>query len=242
MSKVYISPSQQFNNEYAWGGTTEGEQCQRIGAAVEAALKRCGIEVRRAVSGTKYVDTIVPEANRWKPDIYLPIHTNAGGGQGTVVLVYDTADRSAAEHAGMLLDEICAITLSGKNRGVAARPDVYEVRATVSECLYVEVDFHDNAAIAEWIVTHTEDIAEAICRGCCRILGETYVPRRLPGDVNGDGAVNAADATRILLYATGKIDLTEEEKAAADINGDGEVNAEDAVPILLTAAGKIPNV
>lgn len=239
MKKVYISPSQQFANEYAWGNTTEGEQCQRIGAATETALKRCGFEVMRAVNGTKYVDTIIPEANRWKPDLYLPIHTNAGGGQGTVVLVYDTADAVSMQYATAILEELCAITLSGQNRGVKARPDLLEINSTSSQCVYVEVDFHDNAAIAQWIVTHTEDIAEALCRGCCKALGVEYIPPVTLGDVNGDGKMNAADATRILLSSVDKVELTEAEKAAADVNGDGKVNAADAAKILAASVGKV---
>ncbi len=52
------------------------------------------------------------------------------------------------------------------------------------------------------------------------------------GDVNGDGAINASDATRVLLAAVDKITLSEDEIAAADFNGDGKVNAADAMKIL----------
>lgn len=55
------------------------------------------------------------------------------------------------------------------------------------------------------------------------------------GDANGDGKVNAKDATRILRYVAGydvEIDLK-----AADANGDGKVNAKDATRILRYVAG-----
>ena len=54
------------------------------------------------------------------------------------------------------------------------------------------------------------------------------------GDINGDGEVNAKDATWLLRYAAGletNVDLD-----AADINGDGKVNAKDATCILIIAA------
>lgn len=58
------------------------------------------------------------------------------------------------------------------------------------------------------------------------------------GDVNGDGKVNAADATRILLSSVDKVELTQAEQAAADVNGDGKVNAADAAKILAASVGK----
>lgn len=62
-----------------------------------------------------------------------------------------------------------------------------------------------------------------------------------PGDVSGDGAVNASDAAQILIAAAslgaGKDSgLTAEQKAAADVNGDGAINASDAAIVLMYAA------
>ena len=55
------------------------------------------------------------------------------------------------------------------------------------------------------------------------------------GDANGDGKVNAQDASRVLQYNAGwdvAIDMV-----AADANGDGKVNAQDASRILQYNAG-----
>ena len=44
MSKrVYISPSDQTENRYAWGNTNEHVQCQKIAEAEAAALRRSGV-------------------------------------------------------------------------------------------------------------------------------------------------------------------------------------------------------
>ncbi len=58
------------------------------------------------------------------------------------------------------------------------------------------------------------------------------------GDVNLDNAINASDATRVLLHVVGKITLDVEQEVAADVNNDGKVNASDATLILLHAVGK----
>ncbi len=59
--------------------------------------------------------------------------------------------------------------------------------------------------------------------------------RKMRGDLNGDGVINAMDATRILLSLVGKVKV---DPAVADINGDGTVNAMDATLILLHIVGK----
>ena len=66
------------------------------------------------------------------------------------------------------------------------------------------------------------------------------------GDVNGDGKIDARDATMVLTTSvrialdkdTG---LNEEQKAAADVNGDGLINAADASSILRYAAAYANN-
>ncbi|MBR2744224.1 MAG: DUF4214 domain-containing protein [Clostridia bacterium] len=62
----------------------------------------------------------------------------------------------------------------------------------------------------------------------------------IKGDVNGDEAVNASDASLVLMYAAvmgvNFVQPTQEELNCADINGDGAINASDAALILIYAA------
>ncbi len=63
----------------------------------------------------------------------------------------------------------------------------------------------------------------------------------LPGDVNSDRQVNAADAALLLRAASaigsgGASGLTADQQNAADVNGDGTMNAMDAALILQYAA------
>lgn len=59
----------------------------------------------------------------------------------------------------------------------------------------------------------------------------------IPGDIDGDGEVTAADARVALRAATGLEELTAEQKAAADYNGDGEITPADARDIIRNAVG-----
>ena len=46
MAKVFLSPSNQYDNRYAYGNTTEGVQCGKIAEACKAALERSGVTVK----------------------------------------------------------------------------------------------------------------------------------------------------------------------------------------------------
>lgn len=63
----------------------------------------------------------------------------------------------------------------------------------------------------------------------------------LKGDVNGDGSINAQDASLIQQYVARKFDADIEGffVDAADVNVDGEVSAQDASLVLQHAAKKI---
>ena len=59
----------------------------------------------------------------------------------------------------------------------------------------------------------------------------------IPGDVNGDGVVNSADA-RLVLQCVVKLSmLTDDKFKIADINGDGRVDSADAREILQISVG-----
>ncbi len=58
------------------------------------------------------------------------------------------------------------------------------------------------------------------------------------GDINFDGRVDSKDASQVLLYNVGKIELNEKQKLLADMNGDGSINSKDASDILIYNVGK----
>ena len=59
------------------------------------------------------------------------------------------------------------------------------------------------------------------------------------GDVNGDGKINAMDATITARHAVGSITLSDDALVSADVNGDGKINAFDATFIARYAIGTI---
>ncbi len=86
-------------------------------------------------------------------------------------------------------------------------------------------------------LSYTEEIpvaSHSFVDGSCENCG---APELEPGDVNGDGRLNARDARALLRYLAGMEELSEAGLAAADFNGDGRVNARDARAILQALAG-----
>lgn len=174
--KIYLSPSAQPANTYSAGNTNEQVQCNRIAEAAKKALERCGFSVKKAPEGQSYQNNVT-ESNSWGADLHIPIHTNAGGGYGPIVFVYSTT-ASRLKYANPIYDALCEIVPKENTYGVQKKPGLYEVSMTKGTCVYVECEFHDNAALARWIVNHVEDIGEAICKGVCKGAGVTYVPAK----------------------------------------------------------------
>lgn len=174
--KIYLSPSDQMNNSYAYGNTVEGKQCRRIAEFCKTALIRNGFEVRLDEAS---MEENVQYSNSWGADIHICIHTNAYNGKvmGTRAFSYDTTGQGY-KVTNCIYKWVRAIS-PGNSESLTARPGLYEIRKTKAKCAYIECEFHDTVEGAKWIIEHAEDIGEAICRGVCEYAGKTYVPKKI---------------------------------------------------------------
>ena len=171
--KIYLSPSAQPANNYAAGDTNEQAQCNRIAEAAKSALERCGFAVRKAPEGQGYKEN-VDESNAWGADLHIPIHTNAGGGAGTVVFVHGGTAKQM-QYAKPIYDEVQATSPGTTDYGVRVNSGLHELGYTTGTAVYVECEFHDRADLAAWIIEHTTELGEAIARGVCKGAGVTYI-------------------------------------------------------------------
>ncbi len=175
--KIYLSPSNQYANAYAYGNTTEMEQCNRIAVALEKHLNRNGYEVKRAPKGQD-MNKSIRESNNWGADVHIPIHTNAGGGNGALVMVYSKVAANL-KYAQPVYGALKAISPNGGGYGVRTDKEVCgytlgEIGDTSAIAIYVEAEFHDNANLAKWIINNVDSIAVAIAKGICKADGKTY--------------------------------------------------------------------
>lgn len=173
MKKIYLSPSDQTANKYAYGDTNEAVQCRRIADALEKALKRCGFAVKN--NKTDSMQARVRESNDWGADLHVPLHTNAYNGKvsGTRIFTYDKSGKGY-KCAKKVFSFLAPVT-PGASENISVYDDLYEVKYTAAPCVYIESEFHDVAIVAKWIINHVEDIAEAICKGICAYFDVKYV-------------------------------------------------------------------
>ena len=179
--KVYLSPSNQSGNMYAYGNISEMEQCNKFADAAKTALERCGFIVKKAPKGQE-MSVSIAESNAWGADLHIPIHTNActndgtGTAGGTIVFVYSTADNTNMALATPIYRAVQAVTPGKTEYGVRAFPDLAELNGTNCTAVYIEVDFHDNPPIAKWLTENASTVGEAIAKGVCEGYGVKYVP------------------------------------------------------------------
>lgn len=176
--KIYLSPSSQPANTYAVGKTNEQEQCRKIAAVARDALIRCGFDVKAGLEGTMY--TRVAESNRWGADAHIPIHTNAHNGKTAGFRgFYYKANGEGHKLVKTIMDAVAPLT-PGTSDGLS-KQDLYELNNSSAPCAYLELGFHDNAAEAQYIIDHTQELGEAICKGVCAHYGVKYVaPESVP--------------------------------------------------------------
>lgn len=170
--KIFLSPSDQTSNRYAYGNTSEAIQCGKIAVALEGALTRCGFAVRLV----HYQDmaTKCANADAWGADLYIPIHTNACNGEVSGTRIYTYDNTGEGRRAGLCIYYNLAPLTPGKSDNISANASLYEIRKPAAPTVYCECEFHDVPETARWIIIHTTTIAEAICKGVCEYFGAPY--------------------------------------------------------------------
>lgn len=169
--KVFLSPSDQWSNITANGKHSEAYHCTKIAICVRNYLVINGYDVKIGNNNKEntYKDR-VKESNEWGADLHIPIHTNAGGGEGTLMLCYPT--RINNRYVTSIYKEVAELTPT-VDRGIQTERNLYEINATKCVTAYLECEFHDNVNTETWIDEHVIDLARAIAKGICVADGKS---------------------------------------------------------------------
>ena len=169
--KVFLSPSNQYDNVYAYGNTTEGVQCGKIADACKIALERSGVDVM--LMHDESMQTKCAESNKFGADLHVPIHTNAFNGKvmGTRMFCYNSGKGMAACKA--IFARVAPLS-PGTSENIQVNQNLYEVRVPAAPTAYIECEFHDTVEGAKWLVENTTAIGEAIAHGICDYFGVTF--------------------------------------------------------------------
>ena len=173
MPLIYLSPSNQFDNSYAGGITTEGRQMTVLATRVKELLEAKGYRVVLA-AGDRKIDDRSADANAMGADLYIPIHSNAGGNQTGTYVFYNGSIQGCKEFSREIFDRVAALTGTPystsrhKEDYLCLLPDgapFREIKNPTMPMAYIEVEFHDKAEKAQWIVNNNEALAKAIADG-----------------------------------------------------------------------------
>lgn len=171
--KIYLSPSDQWSNIVADGEHSEAHHCTLIAKSAKKYLEANGYTVRIGDNTKeKTYSARVKESNNWNSDLHICIHTNAGGGEGTLVMAYPSS--CSNKYVEEIYKTVASLTPT-KDKGIQPRTNLYEIKKTSCTCVYIEVDFHDNATIENWIDANTDNIGKAIAKGVCAADGKNMV-------------------------------------------------------------------
>ena len=187
--KVYLSPSSQFGNDYAYGNTNEAVQCQKIADAAGSLFAAQGISVKVGSNQMSNSEK-VSDSNSFGATVHIPIHTNAAGGKGAVVLCKGGYENNAFVTG--VYNQLRTLVPGNSNR-IWVRNDLKEINQSNAVVVYCECEFHDYAAGAKFIIENTDKIAAAIVNG---ITGNLQMSSSGSGGGasggSGKGSVNAS--------------------------------------------------
>ena len=185
--KIYLSPSNQPNNRYAVGNTTEKIEMEAVAARVKTILDRdytCETVMATLSMGIGSNERPL-EAKNKGCGYYIAIHSNAAGSSpsnatGAVAFFHpDSAkSRALATSAVNELNAVCPIK-SNRASHVASGMTQFngsgygEIRSPMQRGVVpvlIEVNFHDNPVTARYIIDNKDQIAAAIVKSLVTTL------------------------------------------------------------------------
>ena len=201
---IYLSPSNQTANKYAYGNTNEAVVCRKIANATEAALNRCKV-FRVYNNQTDSMEARCRESDKLKVKMHVPIHTNALSDKevaGTIIFCW-SKQGEGYKAASAIFKYLAPLTPGKSAEYIKEGRNLYEVKVPSAPTAYLECGFHSNTEEAKWLLDNIEAVGEAIAHGICDYCGVEDVPpvvekyRIVLGEYN---TIKEADAALGQIY------------------------------------------
>jgi MYXO-CTERM domain-containing protein len=172
--KVFLNASDQTGNSVACGGN-EAQYAADNGQRAQALLQGYGFDVQYSQDFTNSPSI----ANNWGADVFVSVHTNAGGGHGTETLYKSSSGQVLAGH----VNDALVAALGLPDRGLKVRNDLHMLNATSMTAVLTECLFHDcttshslplGSMTEACFLTDADGraiIGEALAQGVCAHVG-----------------------------------------------------------------------
>lgn len=146
-------------------GFKEQDITREVGKIVTSKLRRLGHTVIEC--SLDYANSVgeslsyrVNKANSNNVDLFISIHVNAGGGQGTEIYTYN---KDVFTEAQETLKNITALGFN--NRGIKDGSNLYVIRNTKAKAMLIELFFIDSVDVELYKKLGSERLASAIVEG-----------------------------------------------------------------------------
>lgn len=173
--KVFIIPGHGGSDPGAVRYIIEKDYTLKTAKAVAEYLEEYGIEYK--LSRTSDIDTNMNEyikaCNKYKPDLVISIHFNAGGGQGFEAY-YSVVGGTSKKLAENINAEVKKLTSSRgvKTKKGSDKKDYFAViRETDAPAVLLEGGFVDTKSDADFIKANYKKLAKAYADGIAKTLG-----------------------------------------------------------------------
>ncbi len=166
---VFLSPSTQYDNLYACNeDVTEASAMITLAYKVKAILENDGFIVYMCGENDSVVEK-VEEGNKLGCDAYVALHTNSGGesgsGEGTECF-YLSSVSGSYELGYAIYSRIAALTPT-EDRGIKDENyhELYEILNNEYACCLIELEFHDQVDLSQWILDNMDELANNVVEG-----------------------------------------------------------------------------
>ncbi|MDU1348253.1 N-acetylmuramoyl-L-alanine amidase [uncultured Clostridium sp.] len=173
-------------------GLKEQDITREVGKIVTSKLRALGHKVIEcaidsANSVNESLSYRVNKANSNNVDLFISIHVNAGGGQGTEIYTWDGEQLLEATR---VLNNITALGFN--NRKIKNGSNLYVIRNTKAKAMLIELFFIDSVDVELYKKVGVEKIANAIVEG---ITGKTVYNNSNNNWYSLDGKLGIVTAT-----------------------------------------------
>ncbi|WP_283591351.1 N-acetylmuramoyl-L-alanine amidase [Clostridium butanoliproducens] len=173
-------------------GLKEQDITRKVGKLVTSKLRALGhIVIECAIDSANSVSESlsyrVNKANVNNVDLFISIHVNAGGGQGTEIYTWGGEQLPEATR---VLNNITALGFN--NRGIKDGSNLYVIRNTKAKAMLIELFFIDSVDVELYKKVGVEKIANAIVEG---ITGKTVYNNSNNNWYSLDGKLGIVTAT-----------------------------------------------